>query len=73
MKKSKGKSAGKRGKKKYSAPKMVRHGNLDTVADRIAGTVSIPCCVTQRIRASKSDAASRGSLLTDLARAHAAR
>ncbi|MDX6768434.1 MAG: hypothetical protein SF051_02800 [Elusimicrobiota bacterium] len=64
--------SGKRSKAKYSKPKMTRHGNLETVAQRISGAVGSTCCVTERLRASRVSAAERERLVTDVSRLVAA-
>ena len=56
-----------KGKKKYTKPKMTRHGNLETVAERITGLIGGGCCVTERIRASQRSPAARARLIGDVA------
>lgn len=62
-KKKKGPPSGK-GKLKYRKPKMTRHGNLETVAQRISGAVGSSCCVSERLRKARTSAAERGRLTT---------
>jgi hypothetical protein len=67
----KGSDNRKGGRKKYAKPKLVRHGNLETVAERITGAVALPCCVSERVRSARVESAARSSLLADLSRTHA--
>jgi hypothetical protein len=64
--------APKGGKPRYVKPKMTRHGNLETVAQRIAGTVALACCVTERLRASRTSSFEREGLIDLASRAVAA-
>jgi hypothetical protein len=71
--KGKGDKGGRGGKKKYAPPKLVRHGNLETVAARITGAVALACCVSERLKASRTSAKARAGLIGELSAAVAAR
>lgn len=59
-------------KKKYSKPKISRHGSLQGIAERVTGAISL-CCLTRRAKRSINSPAAKRRLLADVGRSLAVR
>ena len=68
--KAKGKKPGK--KRKYSKPKLARHGSLQGIAERVTGISSL-CCLNRRAKAALHSPQERLRLLQDVGRSLASR
>ena len=63
--KTTGRNPGK--KRKYSKPKIRRHGSLQGIAERVTGTV-LMCCLTRRAKAALHSPYEKRRLLEDVGR-----